>query len=183
MCRLPPPLPAPHPPTPLPTSSTKGFKPRVASFWEEKLEKCPSILSVAYVSRRGTVAESSPARKWRTESEDFGNSDWTVRDGPSANKLLSTGEAGWSGLPPHTLQYSKMAHRMNTGLIVGYLRFKFIYMSFRFLFVLSFHIYSWRIFKQFSRTCCWTSFSDWPIAASLVYFSGYRRLKYLNIKI
>lgn len=49
----------------------------------------------------------------------FRNSDWTVQEDPSTNKLLSTGEAGWSGLPPHTLQYSKMAHRKNTGLLVG----------------------------------------------------------------
>lgn len=110
----------------------------------------------------------------------FRNSDWSVQEDLSTNKLLSTGEAGWSGLPPHTLQYSKMAHRKNTGLLVGYICFKFIYMSL-FPLCLSFHIYSWRIFKRFSRTCCWTSCSDWPIAASLVYFSGYRRLKYINI--
>lgn len=55
--------------------------------------------------------------KWKT----LGTLRWTVVDSPPSNKHLSTGEAGWSGLPPHTLQYSKTAHRMNTGLLSGYI--------------------------------------------------------------
>ena len=142
------------------------FLPGLLSFGGKK--KCPSILSVAYICCPGTVFESLYASGWRTENDRLWELlCWMVGDSPSSNKLLSTGEAGWSGLPPHTLQYSKTAHRINTGLLSGYVLFFVccccffliylpVFLSFLFFFpflfpFLSFHIYSWRIFKLFSK--------------------------------
>lgn len=151
-------------------------------FGEKRKKKCPSILSVAYITHHGAASESLHAHEDELKRKASGVPCWMVRSGPSSNKLLFTGEAGWSSLPPHTLQYSKKGTRDTHRMFVGFcfliyiMVFLFCFLLFPYLFLFwSFHTYSWRIFKLFSKTRCRTSSSDWPIAASLVYFSGYRR--------
>ena len=102
----------------LSSNSTQGFIPRLLCLKKSALLFCLWPTSVVKELCLNLCAHMADELKMK----DFGKSlSWTVKDGPSPNKLWSTGEAGWSGLPPHTLQYSKMAHRMNTWLSSGYI--------------------------------------------------------------
>lgn len=157
----------------------KGFIPEMRSF-KRKEKKVPFY----FVRGQHQLSWSCVwtfVCKWWTDGElkmkDVGISvGWSEAVHP-LNKLLSTGEAGWSGLPPQTLQYSKTAHRIKHRIFCLVIFFNLFLWVF---FFFSFWVFTFTAegyLNCFQKTCWQTSSSDWPIAASLVYSSGYRRLK------
>lgn len=120
----------PDPPPPPPIIQQKGSTPGCYTYGGGKsaLLFCPWPPSVVV---EPSLSLCPGGRTDKLGAKISGSLDWAVRDGPSANKPLSTGEAGWSGLPPHTLQYSKNGtqdeRRTRSRL---YICFHFTYVSF-----------------------------------------------------
>lgn len=137
---------------------------------------------MAYITRHGAASESLHAHKDELKRKGFGSS---LLDGQKRPILEQTLIHWRSWLKQPTSLHSAVFQKRHTGYtqdVCGVLFFNlftglsFLFSPFPYLFLFwSFHTYSWRIFKLFSKTRCRTSSSDWPIAASLVYFSGYRR--------
>lgn len=131
---------------PTPQIHQKGSAPGWQVLGEKK---CPSILSVAYISRHGTVFESLYMPEWRTESERFcklivGRSK-TVHPRTNSCPLEKLVETAYL----LTLCSIPKWHTGWTQDFCLVIVLNFIY-GFLFLF-LCFHIYSWRIFKLFFK--------------------------------
>lgn len=136
---------------PLSSNSTQGFIPKLLCF--EK--KCPSILSVAYISHQGTASESLCAHGWRTENERL----WEVFvvDGERRSIPEQTLIHWRSWLKWLTSSHSAVFQNGTQDEHMTFVGLYFLklctclFFFFFFLLFLSFHIYSWRIFKPFFK--------------------------------
>ena len=136
---------------PLSSNSTQGFIPRLLCFEKSALLFClwpTSVVKELCLNLCAHVADE-------LKTKDFGKSlSWTEKDGPSPEQTLIHWRSWLKWLTSsHSAVFQNGTQDKLMTLVASYFLKLFTCLFFFFFFppFLSFHIYSWRIFKPFFK--------------------------------